>query len=217
MANDVKGIQAGSLDPSLFEASNPEPKTQEIGKDQFLKLLVAQLKNQDPLDPQKGDEFAVNLAQFSQVEQLVELNKKLGGDTQNSASLASYLGNEVILDTDKITVSNNDGGILRVNLPTDISSMQIDLIDESGSVVETVNLGESSAGTQTVILNGLDTSSGTYDFKVTAKTESGTEFDVDAKVGGIVTGFIPGPDQVLLLGNREVKVSDIREVYKGTS
>ena len=49
-----------------------------MGKDAFLKLLVAQLKNQDPLSPSDGKEMAAQLAQFSSVEQLVSMNDTLG-------------------------------------------------------------------------------------------------------------------------------------------
>jgi flagellar basal-body rod modification protein FlgD len=48
-----------------------------MGKDEFVKLLVAQMSNQDPLNPMDGKELAVQLAQFSNVEQLININEKL--------------------------------------------------------------------------------------------------------------------------------------------
>ncbi|MGI8507775.1 MAG: flagellar hook assembly protein FlgD [Gemmatimonadaceae bacterium] len=53
-----------------------------MGKDQFVKLLVTEMKNQDPLSPMDGKELAAQLAQFSSVEQLVNVNTKLDGLTQ---------------------------------------------------------------------------------------------------------------------------------------
>ena len=50
-------------------------KHNQLGKDEFMKLLSAQLKNQDPLDPMKQDKMAAELAQFSSLEQLTNLNK----------------------------------------------------------------------------------------------------------------------------------------------
>lgn len=49
----------------------------EMGKDQFVKLLVTEMQNQDPLNPMDGKELAVQLAQFSSVEQLMNVNTKL--------------------------------------------------------------------------------------------------------------------------------------------
>lgn len=53
-----------------------------MGKDQFVKLLVTEMKNQDPLSPMDGKELAAQLAQFSSVEQLVNVNTKLDNLTQ---------------------------------------------------------------------------------------------------------------------------------------
>ncbi len=50
-----------------------------MGKDEFVKLLVTEMKNQDPLNPMDGKELAAQLAQFSSVEQLMNINTKLDG------------------------------------------------------------------------------------------------------------------------------------------
>lgn len=217
MADSIQKVSNSALDPSLTQSTLPDVQSPDIGKNEFLELLVAQLKNQDPLDPQNGDEFAVNLAQFTQVEQLIEINDKLGGDdaaSQGVSSLASYLGHEVILDSNQVSVENNDGGILKFNLSSDVSSMKVELLDEAGGVKETIELGASSAGSQSIVLNGLDTKSGKFDYKITANSVNGSPFDVEAQVGGIVSGFIPGPDQTLLIGGKEVSISEILEVHK---
>lgn len=59
-----------------------------LGRDEFLQLLVAQLRNQDPTSPQDGHEFAAQLAQFSQVEQLTNINGSLGAQAAQIAALA---------------------------------------------------------------------------------------------------------------------------------
>lgn len=73
--------------------STSSPLTQgaggALGKDEFVKLLVTELKNQDPLSPMDGKDLAVQLAQFSSVEQLVNMNTKLDNLTQLLAGAAA--------------------------------------------------------------------------------------------------------------------------------
>lgn len=70
---------------------------QELGKDDFLKLLVMQLKNQDPLEPLKNEEFIAQLAQFNSLEQMINLNKSFEGmlALQTLSNAASFIGREV--------------------------------------------------------------------------------------------------------------------------
>ena len=70
-----------------------------MGKDDFLKMLVAQLKHQDPMNPMEGQEFAAQLAQFSSVEQLVQLNKQYETQAESTAALAESLANNGALST----------------------------------------------------------------------------------------------------------------------
>lgn len=73
---------SGSI-PSLLRTGDSQPSptpsgARELGKDQFLQLLVTQMKNQDPLNPLKNTEFIAQLAQFSSLEQLVAIREAVG-------------------------------------------------------------------------------------------------------------------------------------------
>ncbi len=185
-----------------------------VTKDEFLTMLVTQLKNQDPMDPMKSDDFAVNLAQFSQLEQLMSINDKIkdSSSSGSSASLASYLGQEVAYNSSTVEVENNDAGRVRFTLGSDAADLKVQLKDSSGAVVETVDLGEVAAGKHTAVLSGLDTSSGEYTLNVVSKGYSGTETNIPCYAAGIVTGFVPGDTPSLIIGNKEVSTSDIVEV-----
>lgn len=215
----TSGVSTNSFIKSLQQSSTQEPVEKnkgEIGQTEFLNMLVTQLKNQDPMNPMDNDQFAVNLAQFSQLEQLVSINGKLGsteGGGGDFSSLASYLGNEVVLNTETINVEKGQADSLQVNLPTDAYDVMVDLIDKSGQVVETKSLGAVTKGKHTLNVSGLQADGGEYQFKVRAKTTAGSEVRIDAAVAGIVSGFMPGADPMLLVGGREVSPSDVKEVH----
>jgi flagellar basal-body rod modification protein FlgD len=70
-----------------------------MGKDQFLKLLIAQLKNQDPMSPLQGDQMASQLAQFSSLEQLQQINANLTGQQTQSGTLLGAVQSSAAINT----------------------------------------------------------------------------------------------------------------------
>jgi flagellar basal-body rod modification protein FlgD len=167
-----------------------------------------------------SEEFAVQLAQFSQVEQLIEINKKLDsglGGAESVASMASYLGTEVALGDSQLSVSGGQGSNLFVNIPGGTQSLRVDLKDETGQVVAQHAVPEFAYGPQTIALNGLDAADGKYDVRVVSVDQSGKFTDLDAKVTGTVEGFVLEPEPKLLVGGEEVSLENVSAVYKGAS
>src|SRR5690606_30020054 len=96
-----------------------------MGKEEFLKLFVAQMKNQDPLNPMEGQELAAQLAQFSSVEQLINLNQQL--ETQSSASAAmiqtlqngsaaNFIGRDVFADGNAVVIPESGSASVTVDV-----------------------------------------------------------------------------------------------------
>lgn len=188
----------------------------QLDKTDFLNILVQQLKNQDPLEPMKNEQFAVNLAQFSQLEQLININNSLtsggasGGDV---SSLAGYLGHEVLVQQDSIAVEGGSADTLSVNLPQDASGLVLELTKAGQEgPVERFTLPGAAAGSHTVSLRDLGVPDGEYSFAVKGVGLAGAEFSADALVVGTVSGFIPGPDAKLVVGDREVPPAAVRQV-----
>ena len=211
-----------NLDDSYFTSGPSQIKSQEtsassnsvVGKDEFLQLLIAQLQNQDPLNPVDNQDFSVHLAQFSQLEQLISINgamEKFQG-SNTSESLASYLGHQVLLNDNTINVSNHNGGDITFNLPQNSSDVQVALLDSSNNVVETLSLGSLDSGDYTAALSDLNAISGNYTAQVSYLNNMGTYTSIDYSRSGTVSGFIPGSDTPLLIGDMQVALSAIKEV-----
>lgn len=118
-----------------------------IGKDGFLKLLITQLQNQDPLEPMSNEDFAAQLAQFSSLEQMQNMNEGFGKltDLTKLGSSASLIGKEVTYQ-DQVTGVPVTGTVDKVLLKSDGLYFSIDgkqissgLVKEIGQAVTAVN------------------------------------------------------------------------------
>ncbi len=131
-----------------------------LGEQDFLTLLVAQLENQDPLDPQDNTEFIAQMAQFSSLEQQIATNDKL--DTLLSTNQAigqlsafNLLGQTVVTQQDGFTLGD-EAVELGFNLEQSAETVTLAIFDADGSVVATLDVDDVPAGTAFVSWNGLD-------------------------------------------------------------
>lgn len=122
----------------------------EASQDRFLKLLVAQINNQDPLNPMDNAQMTTQMAQINTVSGIQELNATLKGMAAQATSSAALqgttlIGREALVDGDTLTY---DGSVAKGALSLDGASSQVyvDLIGKNGEVVDTVDLGALSAG-----------------------------------------------------------------------
>jgi len=96
----------------------------QLGRDEFLQLLVAQLRNQDPTSPQDGHEFAAQLAQFSQVEQLTNINDAIGAQADQLAALAGSVDG---LHTGQADMANQLGGRIDLQSATALIGQTVEM------------------------------------------------------------------------------------------
>jgi len=214
MANSNLGGVTGSSGAAGVSLT-PKSKNEQIGKNEFLTLLVTQLKNQDPESPLDSKEFAVQLAQFTQVEKLISIDEKLTAQSDAAAmsSMAGYLGHQVVLDSKEVAVKSGQGGSLQVDLARDAGSMTVQFLNSKGAVVGQKEFGAAKAGKQVISLDGVGMPDGSYTAKVVAANAyGGGSFEPNVSAIGVVTGFIPGPSPKLIVNGREVGVSEVREV-----
>ena len=219
MANDFTipslGGATAADDPKATKKTDKNKG--QVNKEEFLNLLVHQLQNQDPLDPMKSEEFAVQLATFSQLEQLIEINGKLGdsGGAGSAGSMASYLGQQVVLkDETPVSVSGGKGPDLMVDMPQGARSARVDFLDDKGVVQGSVVVPDVLEGKQAISLEGANVPNGDYSVRVVAVSGTGQFVDVDAKVTGVVEGFVLDPEAALLVGGKPVTLDNVTEVSK---
>nr|WP_322939431.1 flagellar hook assembly protein FlgD [Pseudomonas sp. s4] len=186
-----------------YQIKQETTQNKELGKNEFLNLLVAQLNNQNPLEPQGNGEFIAQLAQFSQVEGIEKLNTSMGSmlsSFQSSQALqaSSLVGRKVIIPSDKAVVDTSESFKASTVLPVSSSNVYVNVYNNAGALVSRVNLGEQAAGNVSFIWDGKDSSGnvappGTYKFEAQATYGSETE--------GLYTMLPANVDSVTLGGN----------------
>ncbi len=169
-----------------------------MGKEDFLKLLVTQLKNQDPLSPMDNTEFVSQLAQFSSLEQLTNINENLKllqlyQNSINNSEAVGLIGKNVLSNGNTTRLQAGADSQITFALPKAASAVSIDIYDAAGNFVNTLTSGALPAGEQTASWNGKDAKGtrmppGIYTFKVQAEDENGTPIDTGNFSEGVVTG-----------------------------
>jgi flagellar basal-body rod modification protein FlgD len=188
-----------ALDNIVASYRSTEPSKNEkedaLGRDAFLTMLVAQLQNQDPLNPMDGTDFSAQLAQFSQLEQLMNLN----GSMENLATafsdnsekdLVSYVGKQVTGEVNTMDVSDGDvsGGFFSLGQPAEVMVEA----DSAGQSVKTIKMGTKASGSHLISWDGTDNNGdavadGTYTYSVLANSGAGF-----TRVDNSVTGTVDG-------------------------
>lgn len=198
---------------------------EEMGKQDFLTLFTAQLKNQDPLDPVKNEAFVAQLAQFSQLEALTNMQGSLdkfvtsmsGERMLNSASL---IGKKVAVTGALSQLS--DSGTLNgsIDLPMGASGISVSVFDAKGNLVQELVAGPQTPGTTPIQWDGKDAMgnqvpSGLYRFKATAVVNGATS-EVLVSTLSTVRSVISNPNDgavtLELDGGKTVLLSTVQRV-----
>lgn len=136
---------------NLGLAVTPRVKNDELGQDQFLELMVAQLKNQDPLKPMESGEFLSQIAQFGTVTGIQDLHgsfAELAGSLTSNQALqaAALIGHSVLVPSQQSLLPAGGSLTGTVELPTSTSDLTVGIYDGSGQLVRQLTLGQQPAG-----------------------------------------------------------------------
>ena len=147
-------------------------------KDDFMKLLVTQMKYQNPMDPMDNAQMTSQIAQLNTVEGINQLNATVSGlqaslmATQSMQS-ATLIGKSILADGNSINLLNGSAS-LSMRLEGAAESVVVDVINSSGRIIKTADLGANTAGIQTFTWDGSTNEGGVapngqYTFQVSAK------------------------------------------------
>ena len=144
-----------------LKTATTSKSSSEMGKQDFLTLFTAQLKSQNPLDPVKNEAFVAQLAQFSQLEALTNMQTSLENfvtsmSSERMLSSASLIGKKVSM-ADVPTALGETGGIdASIDLPSGASGIQLTVQDSQGRTVQDLIAGPQNPGTASLTWDGLD-------------------------------------------------------------
>lgn len=220
--NALSGLTASET------ASAADAASKSMGKDAFLTLLITQLQHQDPLNPADSTEFTAQLAQFSSLEQLSNVNAnltalKLYQASINNAQAVSFIGKEIVSKGNHLEVKDGRASACEFELSAAAKQVVVSVYDATGNFVTEIRPAALGAGKQSLVWDGRDRNGNTvvdgdYTFEVQAKGDGGEPIAVTTYSRGLVTG-VTFEDGItyLIVGRSKVPVGDVTQVSQAPS
>jgi flagellar basal-body rod modification protein FlgD len=196
----------------------------EMGKDAFMNLLITQMKNQDPTSPLKSHEMAAQLAQFTTLEKLTNIDQgieKLRTDAKpdrNFEALA-LIGKTVSTDSSKFSrLDQKSAHDIRFNLAADAIKTTVTIKDQKGNAVRALSYNNLKAGKNSLSWNGqledgTAAPTGDYTIEVESHSSNGAKIFASSKAEGVITGvnFTSHGPQVMV-GKDAIDLADVKSI-----
>ncbi len=209
---------------SGFQAETKTTKPEDMGREEFTQLLIAQIKNQDPLEPMSSIEFMSQLTQLSNLEQLMAVKTKLDGldsleKSFKEAQALSHIGKEVVVTSSNLQVASGEVENLEYELGTPAKTVTVSIFDSVGRLVYTKSQENVAPGVHAVGWDGRDTDGnllgdGTYLVQVRWSNGLDAPVAVPTQLRGVVEAVTHNAlgEPLLKVGPRTVSLAAVMEV-----
>jgi len=211
-----------------FQGFAPPPQAasrDDLGQEDFLTLMITQFKNQDPFEPMDNGEFLGQLAQFSTVNGIESLNDSfagLSGSMQDNQALqaAGLVGHSVLAVTD-IGYLGSSGPLKgAVELESSASNVQIDITDETGALVQRLNLGQQPPGLVNFSWDGIASDGNRADtghHKISARVVRGTSIEsavtvIELEIESVTLGQFGGAMSLNMSGGQSMPLGQVYQI-----
>ena len=209
---------------SIQSATVPSSASQQtLGKDDFLNMLVTQLKAQDPLNPMEGTEFTAQLAQFTSLEQLYNVNTNLGNMQAsqlalNNSEAMSFIDRTVTAAGNSISLDSQGDSDITFMLEADAKAAFVDIYNGRDELVQTLDSSGLLSGEQTLPWDGSDgrggrALSGEYYYQVRATDINDHKVAVNYYTRGTVSAVAYDNGRAYLIaGQSRIPVENVFRV-----
>lgn len=213
-----------NMDTTIYPAGTTKP--QKLGQDDFMRLMIAQVQNQDPLEPKTNGDFIAQMAQFSTSDGVTNMKNSIDAMSSalqsNQALQASALvGRKVLVDSDQFYLESEGGASPAINLPEGVSNLTASIFSDTGELIRTIKLGEPNPGFHQFTWDGMNQKNermpeGKYKLTVTGvyqgqevalKTMAPANID-SVSLGGMGEGVILNTK-----GLGAVYLADVRQIF----
>ncbi|MCK5881471.1 MAG: hypothetical protein KAG18_06310 [Sinobacterium sp.] len=157
----ISAVDSGLFRTQESVQQQQAPKESELGQGEFLTLMLTQIKNQDPFKPMENGDFLAQMAQFSTVSGITEMqgsleNMAAGFQSSQVLQASSLVGKSVLVPADEYQFEQGDTLNGAVSLPTFAQGVTVEYFDPNGGLVAKQNLGTQQPGLVEFTFNGLD-------------------------------------------------------------
>jgi len=207
-------------------APPPEAKPRdELGQEDFLKLMITQFRNQDPFEPLDNGDFLGQLAQFSTVNGITSLNDSFAGlatsvQEEQALQAANLVGHSVLAASDVGYLREDDALAGAVELRSSASNVQVEITDASGQLVRRLDLGEQPPGMARFVWDGRDSNGDVAaegHYLVTTRVARGNfvesaETLLEAEIESVTLGQFGRGMTLNLPGGTTMSLSQVRRI-----